>query len=389
MVARNNANSSGGNWWDNARQCQSGDRGWRRFYLRLFGRLGLCRRGDKSRAAAIFALFVTFAAISPISRAEETATLSSFDQAVSSYESGDYANALIKAKMAAIGGNTEAQVMVGYILSHGLAGAKDTKSAVEWYLKAAREGNTDAMLALGKLALEGSGGLSANDAFKWLEKAADMGRADAMIALSDMYRLGKGTPPNPAKAAEWLEKSVNYGNALAPRKLGDQYFAKQPKKALHYYEQAAKAGDTEAAYIAGMMYLENLDIRPDSQKAAILLKQAAEGGIAAAQADYGLMVYQGNNVPRDIQAAARWFEKAAKGGDAEGQFLYAFTLAKGEGVKQDFEEAYYWLLVAEKTLKAAGITDYDRTQAELKKRLEDNVDPATLARARKRALAKL
>jgi len=127
------------------------------------------------------------------------------------------------------------------------------------------------------------------------------------------------------------------------------------------------------------MYAENFEIRPNSAKSAALLKQAAEGGHAAAQADYGLLVYQGYGASRSEAEAAKWFEKS-KGGDKEGQFLYAFTLAKGEGVTQSFEEAYYWLLKSDKS----GNDDYDKDRAELKKRLEANVDSAVLDRARER-----
>ena len=84
---------------------------------------------------------------------------------------------------------------------------------------------------------------------------------------------------------------------------------------------------------------------------------------------------------RDVDAAARWFEKSAQNGDKEGQFLYAFTLAKGEGVAQSYEDAYYWLLKSGNS----GVDDYDKDREALKKRLEDNVDPATLERARRRA----
>jgi len=163
-------------------------------------------------------------------------------------------------------------------------------------------------------------------------------------------------------------------------RLGDSYFEKDPKQALEYYEQAADAGHVEAAYIAGVMYAENFEIRPNAVKSASLLQQAAEGGHAAAQADYGLLVYQGYGATKSDKEAAKWFEKSAKGGDKEGQFLYAFTLAKGEGVAQSFEEAYYWLLKSDKS----GNDDYDKDRAELKKRLEANVDRAVLDRARAR-----
>ena len=247
-------------------------------------------------------------------------------------------------------------------------------------MQAANQNHPDALVALGEMAIKNEAGLTQSDAVAYLTRASDMGRTDAMRALSDLYRTGQGTVPNAEKSEGLLKKASQSFDRDATKRLGDSYFEKDPNKALKYYEDAAEAGHIEAAYIAGVMYAENFEIRPNSTKSAALLKQAAEGGHAAAQADYGLLVYQGYGATKSDVEAAKWFEKSAKGGDKEGQFLYAFTLAKGEGVKQSFEEAYYWLLKSDKS----GNDDYDKDRAELKKRLEANVDGAVLARARAR-----
>lgn len=198
--------------------------------------------------------------------------------------------------------------------------------------------------------------------------------------MADLHRTGQGTDLNVEKSQTYLKKASESFDKDATKRLGDSYFEKDPKQALKYYEQAAEAGHVEAAYIAGVMYAENFEIRPNSARSAAWLKQAAEGGHAAAQADYGLLVYQGAGTARSETEAAKWFEKSAYGGDGEGQFLYAFTLAKGEGVTQSYEDAYYWLLKSGQS----SVDDYDKDKAALKKRLEDNVDPAILARARAR-----
>ena len=314
-------------------------------------------------------------------------TPTSYESALSAFESGDYTNALIFGKLAGVGGNAEAQVLVGHILTNGLSGRADKSDAVTWYLKAASGGNTDAMVALGELAINSHGGLSASDAVDWLSQAANKGRSDAMRALADIYLQGKGTAPNQTMGRDWLVKASNYGDVTAAHKLGDQYFETDPNEAVIWYEKAAAGGDAQAAYIAAIMYAENYEIKPDAAKTAQLLEQAANAKIPKAQADFGLVVYQGNGIERSMEAAAKWFEKSAKNGDPEGQFLYAFTLAKGEGVPQSFEDAYYWLLRAEEAMGVSLITEYDQSRAALKKRLDDNVDPEVLSRARARLAA--
>ena len=394
MVARSYGNTQRGNRRHYGGQCANRDSGGRGLYRAVLGRMGLQKGrcyGRKAVVGFMCALYAATAFLDTVSFGGTFAYASElntgYESAQKAFENGDYANALVLGKIAGLGGNSDAQVMVGYILVNGLSGLTDKNDAVDWYLKAARNGNTDAMVALAELALGTYGGLSASDSLEWLTKAADKGRTDAMRTLADIYILGKGTAPDVTVGRNWLVKASNFGDALAMRKLGDIYFDKNPTEAIIWYQKAAENGDIESAYIAAIMYAENFDIKPDAVKAAKLLEQAANAGYPAAQADYGLIVYQGNGVARSINDAAQWFKKSAEAGDPEGQFLYAFTLAKGEGVKRSYEDAYYWLLRAEQNKNSAKISDYDQTQVELKKKLEANVAPTILARARARALA--
>lgn len=270
--------------------------------------------------------------------------------------------------------------MVGHILRRGESGLTDADEAVRWYRRAAQNEQADALVALGEMALRAQGGLSPSDALDWLTRAANLGRTDAMRVLADMYKTGKGVVPNFDTSTYWLGQAAQGGDGLAARHMGDLFLDSDAPEALKWYEKAAAQGDPQSAYIAALMYAENFDIRPNETKAAVLMRQAAEGNIPAAQADYGLLVYQGAGVEPDAKRAAYWFERAATGGDREGQFLYAFTLAKGEGVEQSFEEAYYWLLKSGNS----GIDEYDQDREILKSRLEDNVDPAILDKARQR-----
>lgn len=303
-----------------------------------------------------------------------------YADALVAYEDGNKTLALVNAKIAGTNGNADAQVMVGHILMRGETGLINVDEAAKWFRSAAEQKHPDAYVALGEMALRSQANMRPSQARNWLVRAANLGRSDAMRVLADMYSKGTGVPKSSEKAATWLERANKHGDTRSARRMGDMLIETDPKAALEWYEKAAGKGDTEAAYIAALMYVENLDIRPNQKKAAILMRQAAEAGLAAAQADYGLLVYQGAGVPQNTKSAAKWFAKAAKGGEKEGQFLYAFTLAKGEGVEQSFEDAYYWLLKSGES----AIDEYDKDRKVLKQRLEQNVDASTLARARAR-----
>ena len=296
------------------------------------------------------------------------------------YDAGNFKDALVLAKNAAAQGDQDAQFLAGHILMRGDSGVVDTVKAAEYLRQAVDSGHTDAMMALGELSLRAEAGLTASDALHWFSKAAQKNRPDAMRAIGEMYMKGQGLAPDADKGMQWLRKAVDFGDGIACRLIADSFFETDAPEALRWYEKAADRGDYEAAYVAAIMYEENFDIRPNVDKMAALLEQAANGGYPPAQADFGLLVYQGRGVEPSSEKAAEWFETAAKNGDTEGQFLYAFTLAKGDGVAQSFEDAYYWLLKSGES----GIGAYDKDREILRERLEKNVDPALLAKARAR-----
>ena len=300
---------------------------------------------------------------------------------MSAFENGNMERALRLAQAAAFAGSTDAAVLAGYILRHGKAGEPDLEGARRYYEKGAIQSHPDALVALGEMGLNGEAGLTDEDAYVYLTRASDAGRVDATRALAEMARTGRGTTQSVETQRDLLGKASASFDAEATKRLGDTYFEVDARKALDFYEQAAEAGHVEAAYIAGVMYATNLDIRPNEEASARWLGLAAKGGHAAAQADYGLLVYQGvAGLTRDDAAAADWFRQSAEGGDSEGAFLYAFTLAKGEGVEQDFGEAYYWLLKSGDST----VDSYQQDRTILRERLEANVDPEILAAARAR-----
>ncbi len=301
----------------------------------------------------------------------------SYETAVSHYNTGNFGQALVYARTAGAKGHIKAQLMAGHILRSGKAGQADYLNAADWYKLAASAGDQDAMVALGDMALKGQGGLSQSDAALYFGDAAQLGNTEAMQALGQMYQRGKGVAKDEAKAAKWLASASGQGDSSAAKKRGDLLIDTDPKAALKAYETAARAGDASAAYAAAIMYVESMAIRPNEARSVELMHQAAKAGHPAAMADYGLYVYQGLANGSNEQAA-QWFARAAVSGDEQGKFLYAFTLAKGEGVPQSYEDAYYWLL----KVKPTGIDVYDRDYRELKARLEANVDPAILAKAR-------
>ena len=79
------------------------------------------------------------------------------------------------------------------IVATGLCLGRDYVKAVEWYEKAANQGNADAQHTLGLLYYLGeSVGRDYVQAAQWYEKAASQGNADAQYNLGMMYYHGEG-----------------------------------------------------------------------------------------------------------------------------------------------------------------------------------------------------
>jgi hypothetical protein len=107
--------------------------------------------------------------------------------------SGRSIDEVIKAlKAKAEKGDAESQNLLGIIYSSstGLNISNDVES-VEWYLKAAKQGNSSAQYELGRCYMSGIGvAQDQSVAVMWIRKAADKGDAQALNALGLSYLNG-------------------------------------------------------------------------------------------------------------------------------------------------------------------------------------------------------
>lgn len=103
----------------------------------------------------------------------------------------------------------------------------DFAKAVQWYEKAAEQGDTEAQIKMGDCCFFGYG-IKRNQekAIEWYEKAAKKGDVNAKERLSvyckkigDFYYSGQGRPKDWEKAKEWYKKAVEQGNEKAKERL--------------------------------------------------------------------------------------------------------------------------------------------------------------------------
>lgn len=96
--------------------------------------------------------------------------------------------------------------------------------------------------------------LKYDEALEYFEKAANNGQMLAQYNLAKMYLNGNGTSKNPQIAAQWFMKAARQGDAAAQYMIGKMYLegqgvSKDEQQALTWLKKAAAQGNKEAISI--------------------------------------------------------------------------------------------------------------------------------------------
>lgn len=176
-------------------------------------------------------------------------------------------------KYAANMGNARAQYRLGTMYRTGDGVSPDYDEALNWYRKAADQGDIKAQTALREQKL-----VKAH-----LEKIYELAEQGDTEDLGLMYYYGFGMARDYVEAYKWLAK-------------------------------AALQGKTKAQYHLGLMYYSGKGVAQDYTEAIKWYRLAAEQGYASAQHNLGAMYFNGEGVVKDYTEAAKWFGKAAQQG---------------------------------------------------------------------------
>ena len=150
----------------------------------------------------------------------------------------------------------------------------------------------------------------------------------AEIEAVAMHARQAGDQQAERKVRSWAGKDM----PVAERELALIYQARPERRAeaLHLFEQAARAGDTEAAFELGQMRRA-----ATPGQAWLWYRQAALQGHAKAALMLGLLAANGEGVPQDPVIAARWLEKSSELGNPHAMFLLYNAYREGRGVPRD------------------------------------------------------
>jgi TPR repeat protein len=144
------------------------------------------------------------------------------------------------------------------------------------------------------------------------------------------------------KLIAWAEQNM----PVAQRELAILYQSRptQRTEALKLFEQAARGGDTEAAFQLGeMLRIGVLGVPAAPAAASTWYTVAAQHQHAKASLVLGLLYKNGEGVKRDAAQAAHWLSQAADLGNAHAMFLLSNIYNEGAGVAQDHAKARHFL----------------------------------------------
>lgn len=130
---------------------------------------------------------------------------------------------------------------------------------------------------------------------------------------------------------------------------------------------AAQKGNPKALAQYGEMLLRGdaaNGVSQDRAQALTMLEQAARAGESSAAFRIGMLLDDGDGVPQDRTRALAYFRAAAAGGAVEALHNIGAAYASGRGVKRDYAEGLAWLIVARKRGSKSPAEQAVRTQIE-------------------------
>lgn len=250
----------------------------------------------------------------------------------------------------AVTGDVEAQHALAkcYATADGGVG-RDMSASFGWDLKAARNGNGDAMYAVGCRYAEGIEGVVTQDyceALRWWRKAAEVGdlSGDAHYKIAECYIYGRGIRQNEDNASEWFLLSAGRGNLMAQIWLGRTALDEgRATEGVKWLKKAALQGSPIAQVLLGRAYMDGLDgVKQDNSEALMWIKMAAEQEWPEGLYLLGSMYLIGKGCAMDIEEALRLIRLSAEQGYVHAHFNLAQHYFYGRDVVKNLTEAERW-----------------------------------------------
>ena len=216
-------------------------------------------------------------------------------------------------------GSVEAMSVAGNIWSSQRDGRRDYAESVRWHRPIAEGGYAQAQFMLGSRYSKGHG-VELNDviAMDWYRKAAAQGNSGAINNIGWMHGYGRGGEgePNQQKALEHYRRAAERGNSVSQNNVG---------------LRLKNEGNTEEEKAA--ILKERFQWH----------RRAAENDNARGQFELAGMYEAGEGIEPNLELAVKWYKRAAENDHTEAQLILAKLFQEGRGVPLDQHQALHWL----------------------------------------------
>jgi TPR repeat protein len=306
------------------------------------------------------------------------ATAADFSSGVAAYKRKDFSGALTAFAPLAQQGEPRAQFALGLMYDNGEGVQQSDERARYWYQLSAEQGYAKAQFNLGLMHEKGRTGDPAA-AQDWFARAARRGNADAVarlhryadagdsaaqLQLGNMYYLGEGVARGDRDAFGWFVKAAAQGQVPAVFAIGLMHekgegVEQSYTEAAEWYQQAAEQGSVKACFNLARLYRLGRGVSRDLERARTLYEAAAREGLVSAQLTLAMLFEAGQGWPHEPERALYWYAQAAQNGSADAQVNLAFLLAQGLGVPRDPLEACALFSLAAQQGQVVGRKNYD------------------------------
>ncbi|MGQ3299542.1 tetratricopeptide repeat protein [Reyranella sp.] len=266
--------------------------------------------------------------------------------AIAAANSRDYEGAVSILRRAAVAGDVPSQSHLGAVLYFGWWTKPDRDEGLRWLRAAANRNDLKAQLVLARETKDRA------EALNWYEKAALNGDPVAQERVGRAYWWGAGRPRDVKASIEWFQKAAAAGHPDAQLLLGVQYAIGQViprdlRQARHWFSELAGSSALNARtaqeYLA-TFYEKGLGGPQNYSEALRWYEAAVKGGHAPyAEFSLGAMYEFGRGVPANLDKALDLYRTAAFRQYRPAQYRLGVAYLRGEGVRRDLAEALKWL----------------------------------------------
>jgi uncharacterized protein len=212
-------------------------------------------------------------------------------------------------RMAAEGGNAEAQYKLAVMLEHAWGTRRDYQEAMSWYSKAAKQGHAGGQNNIGLMYEKGRGvPIDYNEAIKWYTMAAKKNGGTPNYNIGLLYERGLGVPADKELALKHFNLAANAGYADAQKKLPASPISLSSNELdLRTNQDSTKTNKGDSQTLSQVKRSTDAMKRGDYETTYRLAYPLAQQGNAQAQHNIGY-VY---DVRGDLQEAIKWYKMAA------------------------------------------------------------------------------